>query len=54
MYFMPRESEVTRLMAELGLDYLQAVRHLQQRHLIQEAAKRDPQPYPLGKTQHYA
>lgn len=50
MTFKPSEEDIKRVMQETNMEYLQAMRHLQQRMLLQ----RQPNLYPLGKTAHYA
>ena len=52
--YQPSEADIQRVMAETGMDYLQARRHLQQRHQIQEDLHRTPNPYPLGKSAYLA
>jgi hypothetical protein len=46
----PSEDEIKKIMAETGMDYLQAYRHVQQR--IYLATQKNP--YPLGKSAHFA
>jgi hypothetical protein len=37
---MITEEQIQRVMRETGMDYLQALRHLQQRLILQERARR--------------
>lgn len=46
----PSEEEVQRVMKETGMDRLQAYRHVQERMYLQKVKN----PYPLGKSQHFA
>lgn len=46
----PSEEAIQKVVAETGMGYLQARNHLIQRNLLSQ--RKDP--YPLGKTQHFA
>jgi hypothetical protein len=46
----PSEEEIAKVMKETGMDRLQAYRHIQGRMYLQRVKN----PYPLGKTQHFA
>ena len=50
----PTDADVKKVMAETGMDELQAYRHMQQRMVLRAQLRRTPSPYPLGKSQHYA
>jgi hypothetical protein len=54
MYSKPNEADIQKVMKDTGMDYLQAIRHLQGRHILQERLQRNSNPYPLGKSQHFA
>lgn len=49
----PTEADVNKVMQETGMGYLQARRHLTQRRQILADLRRNPSPYPLGKSSHY-
>lgn len=49
MQVRPTEAQVQQVMKDTGMDYVQAYRHMQQRILLQSR----PNPYPLGKSQHF-
>lgn len=48
----PTEAEIQQVMSETGMDYLQAMRHLQLRYRLQADLQRNPPKYPLGKSQY--
>lgn len=48
--YRPTEQDVQRVMQETGMQQLQAYRHVQQRMQVQQQRE----PYPLGKSQHFA
>ena len=51
MYFMPSEEAIARVQADLGLDRLQAIRHLQQKQwILEQQARGVIKTYQLGKT----
>lgn len=45
----PSEQEIQKVMQHTGMQYLQALRHLRWRTLLQQR----PDPYPLGKSAHF-
>ena len=45
----PSEQEIQQVMQHTGMQYLQALRHLQGRALLQQR----PDPYPLGKSAYF-
>jgi hypothetical protein len=50
----PSDADVKRVMSETGMGELQAYRHLQSRMILQANLRRNPSPYPLGKSQNEA
>lgn len=46
----PTDSEVSKVMQEMGMERLQAFRHLQQRAQIQANLQRNPPLYSMGKS----
>jgi hypothetical protein len=50
MQYRPTEAEVQKVMKDTGMNYLQAYRHLQQRHQLASL----PNSCPLGKSAHFA
>jgi hypothetical protein len=53
-YFTPPDAEIDRVMLELRLDRMQAIRHIQSRTQLREMLAKTPQRYPLGKSMELA
>lgn len=44
------QRDIQRVMSETGMDYMQALRHVQGKDLLQQTLQRKRDPYPLGKS----
>ena len=49
MYYNPPEESIRQVMKDTGMEYLQAIRHLQQRRELQMRQRANPQPT-MGKS----
>ena len=44
------EADIRKVMSETGMDYMQALRHVQSRDQLQQTLQSAADPFPLGKS----